>query len=81
MAMEITVVLYATLIRYHPQGEGNKSFTVQLPDGAMVKDLVKHLGIREGEAKQVFIKHKSILYDYVLQDGERVAIFPPVAGG
>ncbi|MCJ7806709.1 MAG: MoaD/ThiS family protein [Clostridia bacterium] len=79
--MEVMVVLYATLIRYHPQGEGNKPFTVQLPDGAMVKDLINHLGIREGEAKQVFIKHKSCQFDYALQEGERVAIFPPVAGG
>jgi sulfur carrier protein ThiS len=52
-----------------------------LPEGATVKDLLKHLGIGEGEAKQYFIRHKSQPADYKLEDGDRVAIFPAIAGG
>ena len=79
--MEITVALYATLIRYNPEGSGNQPFSVQLPAGATVKDLLSHLGIAEGEAKQFFIRHKSQPADYQLEEGERVAIFPAIAGG
>ena len=79
--MEVTVVLYATLIRKNPEGTGNQPFKVELPEGATVKDLIEHLGIEESEAKKVFIRHKSQAEDYRLQDGERVAIFPPVGGG
>lgn len=79
--MEVKVVLYATLMRHHPKGEGNKPFTVQLPEEAKINDLIEQLGIKEDEAKQVFIRHKSRPKDYILEDGERVAIFPPVAGG
>ncbi len=79
--MEVTVVLYATLTRYHPEGKGNEAFTIQLPEGAAVKDLFDKLGIKEGEAKQVFTKHRNRLEDYPLEDGEKVAIFPPVGGG
>jgi len=79
--MEVTVVLYATLIRKNPEGTRNKPFAVELPEGATVKDLVEHLGIKENEAKQVFIKHKSRPEDFVLEDGDKVAIFPPVGGG
>lgn len=79
--MEVTVALYATLIRYNPEGSGNQPFKVQLPAGATVKDLLKHLGIGEGEAKQYFIRHKSQPADYKLEEGERVAIFPAIAGG
>ena len=79
--MEVTVVLYATLIRYHPEGGGSRPFAVQLPEGAAVKDLLEKLAVGEGEAKQIFIRHKSRPLDYPLEDGERVAIFPPVAGG
>jgi sulfur-carrier protein len=79
--MEVTVVLYATLIRYHPEGGGNKPFTVELPAGSTVEDLIKHLEIGKDEAKQVFIRHTSRPKDFELEDGMRVAIFPPVAGG
>lgn len=79
--MEVTVALYATLIRYNPAGSGNQPFNVLLPAGATVKDLLEHLGIGEGEAKQYFIRHKSQPSDYQLEDGERVAIFPAIAGG
>ncbi|HSW36277.1 MAG TPA: MoaD/ThiS family protein [Candidatus Limnocylindrales bacterium] len=80
--MEITVVLYATLTRYHPQqGRQSEPFTVKLPEGSSVQDLLGHLGIKEGEAKQIFIKHQSRPRDFILADGERVAIFPPIAGG
>ncbi len=79
--MKVTVTLYATLTKYHPEGKRNEAFSVELPEGSRVKDLLDHLGIKEGEAKQVFIRHKSRPEDFPLEDGERVAIFPPVAGG
>lgn len=79
--MEVTVTLYATLIRYHPEGKRNEPFTVQLPEGATVKDLIKEVSIKKGEAKLVFIKHKNRPDDFVLEDGQKVAIFPPVGGG
>ncbi len=79
--MKITVTLYATLTKYHPEGKRSEPFSVELSEGARVKDLLDHLGIKEGEAKQVFIKHRSRPEDFPLEEGERVAIFPPVAGG
>ncbi len=79
--MKVTVTLYATLTKYHPESKGNEAFSVELPEGSRVKDLLDHLGIKEGEAKQVFIRHTSRPEDFTLEDGERVAIFPPVAGG
>ncbi len=79
--MEISVVLYATLTKYHPEDKGNDPFTVKLPEGATVKDLLKEVGIKESEAKQVFIEHKSRPDDFVLEVGQKAAIFPPVGGG
>ncbi|MGM0652943.1 MAG: MoaD/ThiS family protein [Bacillota bacterium] len=79
--MEVSVVLYATLTRYHPGDKGNNPFTVEMPEGATVKDLLKEIGIKESETKQVFINHKTRPDDFVLEDGQKVAIFPPVGGG
>lgn len=79
--MEITVTLYATLTRYHPEGKKNETFSLELPEGSTVKDLLDKLGIKEDEVKQVFIRHKSRSKDHPLEDGEKVAVFPPVGGG
>jgi molybdopterin converting factor small subunit len=75
------VVLYATLGRYHPQGRGIEPFTVKLPTGSTVAELLEHLQIAEGEAKQTFIEYASRPRDYTLQGGQKVAVFPPIAGG
>ncbi|MEW5784915.1 MAG: MoaD/ThiS family protein [Bacillota bacterium] len=79
--ISVTVVLYATLGRYHPEGSGTAPFSVKLKPGVVVDDLLTYLGISQGEAKQVFSGHLSRPGSYRLQDGERVAIFPPIAGG
>ncbi len=79
--MKVEVILYATLSVYHPQGEGIAKFTVELPEGSKVSDLLKYLDLKRNEAKQVFIRHKSRPDDFLLRDGDRVAVFPPVAGG
>lgn len=79
--MEVSVVLYATLTAYHPRGEGNEPFSVTLAPGATVDDLVKELGIDTAEVKQVFIRHRSRPRNHPLDDGDRIALFPAVAGG
>ena len=79
--IKVKARLYATLSSYNPTGEGNSPFQVELPEGSTVNDLIKMLGIKEGAVKQVFIRHKARPLDYRLEEGEQVAIFPPVAGG
>jgi sulfur-carrier protein len=79
--MEVKVRLYATLSVYNPEGQGNKIFTTEMPEGSTVDDLLGKLGVEKGQVKQVFIRYKARPLDYGLQDGEQVAVFPPVAGG
>jgi len=67
--------------RYHPADRKNEPFSVKLPVGSRVSDLLERLGISPGEAKQVFIEHLSRPGDYLLQDGQKAAVFPPIAGG
>ena len=82
-AREITleVVLYATLRRYNPHGESSAPFLLQLPVGSDLALLLQELKIPPHESKQVFVNSVRREQDYILQDGERVAVFPPIAGG
>lgn len=73
--------LYASLRRYQPGVGHGEAIEVQLPEGSKVADLLDKLGIPENETKQVFVNGRLQLSDYVLQDGEEVGIFPPIAGG
>jgi molybdopterin converting factor small subunit len=79
--MEVKVRLYATLSHYNPEGQGNSPFKAEVAAGATVEDLLEQLGVEKGEVKQVFIRHKARPLSYQLEEGEQVAIFPPVAGG
>ena len=44
-------------------------------------DLLARLGVPEGEVKTAFVNNRCRDEDYQLRDGDRVAFFPPVAGG
>ena len=79
--MKVKVRFYATLSRYNPEGKGDNPFMVELKTDSTVSGLLDQLEVPKGEVKQVFIRHKARQLDYQLQDGEQVAVFPPVAGG
>ncbi len=77
----VEVVLFATLRKYNPHGPSSEPFNMQVPVGSTVDYILKELKIPPRESKQVFINSIRQDRDYVLKDGERVAIFPPIAGG
>ena len=73
--------LYATLRRYQTGLGHGEAINVELPDGSRVIDLLDRLGVPREETKQVFIAGRQKPFDHVLQEGEDVGIFPPIAGG
>ncbi len=82
--MEIEVKLYANLQDYYPDKvkEGNdNSLSIVVEPGSNLSDLMQNLNIPEDEVKMTFINNRKQLDDYELQDGDTVAIFPPIAGG
>lgn len=81
MMFTIEVVLYATLGKYNPEGSGSKPFFFRVEAGIDVEGLLAALGIPPGESKQAYIKNRRVEYGHLLKDGERVAVFPPIAGG
>jgi molybdopterin synthase sulfur carrier subunit len=77
----VHVKLFATLRRYRPGLGMGEAFPVELPEGATVADLVKHLGLPQDEVKLVFANALYRDTGHVLADGDEVGIFPPVGGG
>ena len=81
--IRIEARLYATLRKYQPEeGKVGEALVCELAEGTTVQKLLENeLGVPPGEVKTVFVNGVSRSFDHVLTDGDRVGIFPPVAGG
>jgi molybdopterin converting factor small subunit len=77
--MTVKVKLFAGLRRPGdpPQGE----LPVELPAGATVADLVVKLGIATGDVGVIAVNGALKTATTMLAAGDKVALFPPIAGG
>lgn len=78
--MKIEFRLYASLSRYMPE-EWRTSSTVEVREGITVKELLQALKVPVDAVKVFFINGVHATGDEALRDGDRVGVFPPVAGG
>jgi len=79
--MNVDVALFAYLSDYQPDRAGGRharSFTLE--EGTTVADVITTLGLPD-QMRIVFINNRKALESAELHDGDRLAIFPPVAGG
>ena len=84
--MKIDVRLFANLRDRFPSGDRGRG-TVSLPSGASVQDLLDHLEIPQRSAQMVLVDGQQVARDrtartaILLEIGQTVSIFPPLAGG
>lgn len=78
--MRVELALFASLRRYVPEGEAGHERTMDLPDGTTVGQVIAMLGLPD-EPRVVFVNGRHAPEDQELHDGDRLAVFPPVAGG
>lgn len=79
--MKIEMILYASLGKLSPGKSAGESFTVDLEDEATVQDALKKVGIDPKSSLIIFVNGRHSKFDGVLKEGDRLAIFPPIAGG
>jgi len=79
--MRVTVRLHGTLRKYLPAGSADNMIVVEVAEGATVADVVTRLGIPSNHAKIMVSGHEHLEPMSVLQDGQEVNLFPPLAGG
>jgi molybdopterin converting factor small subunit len=77
--MRVQVELFLHLQRYGWAGKG--PHTVELPDGATLRDLVARLGIPVNTQKIALVNGRLRPLADPLGEGETVSIFPPLEGG
>lgn len=79
--MNIDLALFAHLSDYQPDGKGGRHHrTFELADGTRISDMIVRLGLPD-QPRVIFVNGKHAEESRVLCDGDRLAIFPPVAGG
>jgi len=79
--MRIEINLYASLAPYAPAGEGRGPRFLEVEPGVTIREILKRLGVPLDSVKMVFLNGVHGTVEEVLKEGDRVGVFPPVAGG
>lgn len=80
--MKIELNLYASLKAHSPQAnQGKAEGPTEVPEGATIRELLAQLGVPVDAVKIIFLNGVHAKGDETLKEGDRVGVFPPVAGG
>lgn len=79
--MKVYVKLFALLREHHPGPNRSIPLEVELPEGAVVSDLVPLLNLPAMLVRNAFINNATAALTTELKDGDKVNLFPPVVGG
>lgn len=80
--MKIELKLYASLARFMPDEKGGSAAKVmEVREGTTISDLLEAFKVPADAVKLVFLNGIHAEGDQVLNEGDRVGVFPPVAGG
>ncbi len=83
--MNVTIKLYALLDRYLPPNSRDNVADLAVPDGKSVMDVIRQLNLPKEHCHLVLVNGLFVAPSEregrVLEDGDALAIWPPVAGG
>jgi molybdopterin converting factor small subunit len=80
--MKIQLNLFASLSRFLPEGpKTGFSVFMDISEGTTVKSLMNTLKLPEELPKIIFLNGIHAAETAVLKEGDRLGIFPPLAGG
>lgn len=79
--MNVEVSLYGALAQYLPKGTQGRTAIVDCPDGVTVGQVIDQLGIPKPYPTMLLVNGIHTDPDTPLQEGDSLAIFPPLAGG
>jgi molybdopterin converting factor small subunit len=80
-AMNIELNLFASLAEYLPDKEKGNPNILELPAGTTIGGLIGLLRIPPEAPRIIFLNGTHAGREAVLKNGDRVGMFPPLAGG
>jgi molybdopterin converting factor small subunit len=78
MSLRVEVSLMGPLSRYF---QGERTREVQLPEGAAVADILHRLSLARGKTSLITVNGVKAPLTRLLNEGDKVVVFPPVSGG
>ena len=79
--MKVEYALFASFAQYMPTADKGSTCAVELKKGSTVDMLIRKLQLPAEKPKMIFVNNRREEADIQLNNGDRVAIFPIVAGG
>jgi molybdopterin converting factor small subunit len=79
--MQVEVRVFATLRRHLPELEVGGALRMEVGPGTTLASLRDKLGLPPGEVKLVIRNHLQADWNDTLQEGDRIAFAPAIAGG
>lgn len=79
--MNLEVCLYASLAAHLPDRADGNSCVMEVEDGSTVEALLTRLNVPLHAAKIIFLNGTHAQLGTSLKEGDRLAVFPPIAGG
>jgi molybdopterin synthase sulfur carrier subunit len=74
--MKVELNLYASLARFVP-----RTGPLEVSDNTTILGLLRHLDVPLDKVKIIFLNGIHASGNETLREGDRVGVFPPVAGG
>jgi len=79
--LQVELKVFATLRKYLPDHPLDQSVTVTVEPHTTVSQLLEKTGVPLDKVKIIMVNNRHADLDQRLVEGDRVAAFPPVAGG
>jgi len=79
--MKINLNLYASLAEYLPDRARGNPNSIELPEETTIRQLVEQLHIPLDTPRIIFLNGAHAPLEALLNEGDRLGMFPPLAGG
>ena len=79
--MKIELRLFASLSRFLPERRTGNLCAMEIPEGTTISDLLRRLGVPAEVRKIIIVNGVHAGESQTLTEGDRIGVFPPVAGG
>jgi len=80
--VKVELKLCASLARYAPEAPGKEgTICMEVSEGKTIGEMLEGLNVPLKSVKIVFLNGIHSDMNQILREGDRVGVFPPVAGG